>query len=38
MREISLNDYLSTDSVWARRLLGFEAFQQRRDRELVERT
>jgi hypothetical protein len=38
MREIDLNDYMSSDNVWARRILGLEPFQQKRDTSLVEKT
>lgn len=37
MRSVDLNDYLSIDNEWARRLLGMEPFQQQRTTELIER-
>jgi hypothetical protein len=37
VRSIELDDFLSADNVWTRRLLGLEPFQRTRDSELVER-
>lgn len=37
MRLIDLNDYLCSDNIWARRLLGIEPFQQHRTMDLIER-
>jgi hypothetical protein len=36
MKPVSLNEYLSTENPWARRLLGFEPFSKDRSREFVE--
>lgn len=35
MKAISLNEYLSSENPWARRLLGFEPFAKTRDRNFV---
>lgn len=37
MEPISLNEYLSTDNIWTKRLLGIEDFQQIRNYEQIER-
>ena len=36
MKPVSLNEYLSTENPWTRRLLGFEPFSKVRSREFVE--
>jgi hypothetical protein len=36
MKPVSLNEYLSAENPWTRRLLGFEPFSKERSREFVE--